>query len=174
MGVLWVLRMFFDHGITRYRMRTLKGSIRFMCGHGMGPFGFHTALGTSIRWCMRAPYGPVWMPYMGLGISIWLVGTRWSPYVHLRIMCYLTHRDKLVPQQHSLWPTFTKAEEDHIYEDCAYSTFSHWKYGTLKGPNIFETLCGQLPMGSHGFGPYGAWTAQRASCDLGIKHLMLR
>ena len=54
-GVLWVLCMFFDHRITRYRMRTLKGSVRFMCGHRTGSCGFHTGLG--IRLCMRAPCG---------------------------------------------------------------------------------------------------------------------
>ena len=31
-----------------------------------------------------------------------------------------------------------------------------------------------LPTGSHGFGHYGAPNCPRASCDLGIKHLMLK
>ena len=33
MGFLWVLCIFFDIGIATYRTRTLKGSVRFRCGH---------------------------------------------------------------------------------------------------------------------------------------------
>ena len=54
-GVLWVLRMFFEHRIARYRMHTQKGSVMFMCGHYTGSLGFYTGLG--IRLCMRAPCG---------------------------------------------------------------------------------------------------------------------
>ena len=35
-GVLWDLCICFDHGIARYRTRTRKGSVRFMCGHRIG------------------------------------------------------------------------------------------------------------------------------------------
>ena len=55
-GVLvCVLCMFFDHRIARHRRRTLKGSVKFMCGHRTGSCGFHTGLGLWL--CMRAPYG---------------------------------------------------------------------------------------------------------------------
>ena len=51
MGVLWVICMFFDHRIAKDRMRTLKGSVRFMCGNRTGSCGFHTRLG--IRLCNK-------------------------------------------------------------------------------------------------------------------------
>ena len=64
-GVLWVLCMFIDHRIARYRMHTLKSSVRFMRGHHTGSCGFHMGLG--IRLCMRVPcgyYKRVWQyPY---------------------------------------------------------------------------------------------------------------
>ena len=52
-GVLWVHCVFFDRSIARYRMRTLNGSVRFMCGHRMGSCGFHL----GIRLCIMSVRG---------------------------------------------------------------------------------------------------------------------
>ena len=43
-GVLWVICMFFGHGVARNAC-----SLRFTCGHPRGPIVFQTGMGTSVH-----------------------------------------------------------------------------------------------------------------------------
>ena len=98
MGSLHVLWL----QIARCRMRTLKGSLRFICGHHTGSCGFHTRLG--IRLYMRARADAI----NGLGnirmISrAWTYGARWGPWA--TFVLYLPGKTWL----YAIWPVGTSS-----------------------------------------------------------------
>ena len=178
-GVPLVLCMFFDHGIARHHKRTLKGSVRFKFRQPTGHCGFHSDLGTPVWLCMRARadaiYGQAY-PYDHDNQSYRAVlGPMTDDCTFILYYIYQVKPDYVLFD-----PAYGPSYQHKIAGKCAFSTFSHWKYGRRTGLNIFETSCGPtrravwLPTGAHGFGPYGALNCPGASCDKGIKHLMLR
>ena len=142
-GVLWVLCMFFDYRIARYRMRTLKGSTRFMCGHRTGSCGFHTSLG--IRLCMWASYHKrAWeYPYDQSCRAAGRYRARWGPWGHLRVI--LPGETWLC----AIWPvevstTPARRSTGLIPTQNRRKTVRVWKYGARTSPNIFKTLFGPI------------------------------
>ena len=153
----------------------LTGYVRFTCGHPRGPCRFHRGMGTSTRsradamrtweyphdqWC-RVLRGPVGHASARSGY-IYQTKHDYVTFDPLGSGRLLTDAKSLLAQSQS----------------CTCSTFSRGIYGTIKNSSKHransECMACDFPRVYTGLALTGFVDCPRASCDLGIKYLMLR